>query len=101
MPDRLKNALPGGLPKRVDIAMVKLPGNDEVFAAEEALRSQSQKLDANRDWRVRISLPPNSKFAFRNQEKGKAWSDFMYPLSDQLAANEPDGVRSGLRCARA
>jgi hypothetical protein len=92
MPDRLKNALPGGLPKRVDIAMVKLPGNEEVFAAEQALRSQSEKLDANKDWRVRISLPPGSKFAFRNKETGMAWSDFMYPLSDSLGAEEPDGV---------
>lgn len=92
MPDRLKNALPGGLPKRVDIALTKLPDNDEVFAAEASLRSQSERLDPNKDWRVRISLPPGSKFAFRNGEKGKAWNDFMYPLSDIGAGNAPDGV---------
>lgn len=90
MPDRLKNALPGGLPKRVDIALTKLPENADVFAAEQSLRSQSQKLDPKRDWRVRISLPPGSKFAFRNNEKGKNWNDFMYPLSDK--GGGPDGV---------
>jgi hypothetical protein len=92
MPDRLKNALPGGLPKRVDIAMVKLPGNDDVFAAEQALRSQSKKLDASKDWRVRISLPPGSKFAYKNKGTGITYSDFMYPLSDSMGQDGPGGV---------
>jgi hypothetical protein len=44
MPDRLKNALPGGLPKRVDIGMTQLPDNADAFAAEASLSSQSEQL---------------------------------------------------------
>jgi hypothetical protein len=90
MPDRLKNALPGGLPRRVDIALTKLPDNADVFAAESALSSQSEQLDSTKDWRVRISLPPGSKFAFRGEQTGSNWSDFMYPLSS--IGSTPDGV---------
>lgn len=94
MPDRLKNALPGGLPKRVDIGMTKLPDNEDAFAAEASLSSQSKQLDSTKDWRVRISLPPESKFAFRAKaggDVGSNWGDFMYPLSNQ-GFDGPDGV---------
>jgi hypothetical protein len=93
MPDRLKNALPGGLPKRVDIGMTKLPDNEDAFAAEASLKSQSEQLDSTKDWRVRITLPPESKFAFRAKaggDVGSNWADFMYPLSSIGAT--PDGV---------
>jgi hypothetical protein len=91
MPDRLKNALPGGLPKYVDIGQIKLPTNSAILNAQTALQRKTEKLDANKDWRVRISLPPGSKFAFRNAETSE--SSFMYPLSDKRSmAKIPDGV---------
>jgi len=102
MPDRLKNALPGGLPKYVDIGQIKLPNNSAILNAQTALQRKTEKLDKTKDWRVRISLPPGSKFAFRGQSgqtngstrdngEGGTYSTlgFMYPLSDGAG---PDGV---------
>jgi hypothetical protein len=102
MPDRLKNALPGGLPKYVDIGLTKLPNNSAILNAQKSLQSKTEKLDKTKDWRVRISLPPGSKFAFRGQSgkangntrddgEGGTYSTigFMYPLS---ADSGPDGV---------
>jgi hypothetical protein len=88
MPDRLKNALPGGLPKYVDLAGQFKPRQARDFdSIETETKSKSEKLDASKDWRVRITLPPESKFAFRK----KSPTSFMFPLQSQ-SDGEPDGV---------
>jgi hypothetical protein len=87
MPDRLKNALPGGLPKYVDIGQTKLSNTSARLNAETNLQRLKQKLDKTKDWRVRISLPPGSKFAY--QTENNIASGFMYPLSN---TSGPNGV---------
>ena len=91
MPDRLKNALPGGLPKYVDLASTIKGSTKTRFGStfEAGAPPNSKKLDANKDWRVRISLPPESKFAFRNSADGPL--SFMYPLRSD-GGTGPDGV---------
>ena len=79
---------PGGFlqPKGVGLDTVKVyKAGDAVFSR---FATKNQAEDPKKDWRVRISLPPESKFAYRNNSLTPG---IMGPLRD-YAGDSLDGV---------
>jgi hypothetical protein len=76
---------PGGFNrvKSISLENVNVGTRGAVFGRE----TRNNKVDPNKDWRVRITLPPESRFAFRNSSKA---SGLMYALT--AGTGQLDGV---------
>ena len=74
---RLNGALPGGAPTRSDV-INRQGTNTYGFGTPELGLATS--VAPEKDWRVRISLPPNSKFAYRMAADGDIIDSIESPL---------------------